>query len=284
MQPVSEDDYRNFCWPEISGLVENILAQDPSTTFVFSSEQPYRIVYNCCVQRFQERLFLDLKVLIQNYFAKAVLPDLINCEPPKFLTLFGRYFLQYTKALEAICPVFGYLDRMYIKAKFHTSLQSLLMAEFQNNIVDHPSITPLLFRRLEETTTSPFSVDPETCMLIVKGLYSMNTDYPFLHPECTELFARYIPCLRPANERDHELYIAETHYSIQQMCATEDSAGTHGGRKRSADDTIINDRSSFSNSHHASREAIRREHRRSSESTTQGDGDVTMRIHFSDYV
>ena len=113
---------------------------------------------------------------------------------------------------------------------------------FREFAIEPVVIKHRLIHLLPHTAAQPFLITPDLCMILVQGLYRMDSEYPLIYPEWHNVFSRYIPCLRPANIREHDLYVAEAHHFIQQMRMEGHplrDAGESSGRKRSADDSMV---------------------------------------------
>ena len=122
---ISDDLYRNEVWPQLSGIILQLLSQSrpsynqPHQGFIhnqsplsFNSEDCYRTVYNCCCQGLSARLYKDLCALFEDYLVGTVVPTLGRENDVRFVPSLAEFYKRFRETVDVISPVFGYLVRL----------------------------------------------------------------------------------------------------------------------------------------------------------------------------
>eukprot|EP01103_Thecamoeba_quadrilineata_P006485 TRINITY_DN16207_c0_g1_i1.p1 TRINITY_DN16207_c0_g1~~TRINITY_DN16207_c0_g1_i1.p1 ORF type:complete len:264 (-),score=17.82 TRINITY_DN16207_c0_g1_i1:167-958(-) len=220
---INADEYREIYWPYISKTLAQILSLPNLTTNLtpsFSREELYRIIYKIC-QKHSNQLFDNLVGFVEDRL-NHILEYLESIPDNGFISTLNRTFVHYTKSVEIISDLFHHLERFLEE----TLLAPLLNKLFEYQLLESPSIKSRLAFLFQSQNTHLSICDPAVLRNLISGLYSINPELSELNPQ---LFALYIPCLRPARVLEEE--VQETLQYLAQLRGQGFSRGS-GYNKR----------------------------------------------------
>jgi len=202
-------------WNVLRDTLRMVLRFPPSEVKPFSYEVMYSAVYKCVCRHHSERLYSDLISEADAAFAEMAfdIHDSINLDQETLvgetaLCHFDRALRQCEFALTCIVPVFTYLSRFYVEAKFQTDLRSTLNARFAATVVN--PVYNRILATLQEAKSRPFAIDPAIAHSVVTRLHSLDPATAD-NGEHAELFARYVTSVairRPMRESELGAQIA----------------------------------------------------------------------------
>lgn len=233
MMSFTVQDYETQYWPKLENAIQHLLTTKPSEYIPISYEQMYTCVYKCVCKQFSERLFADLLQTITAYLEQVHLNIQVQAPyPVAFVTHFHSALTQYLHALQAIVPVFNYMNRFYIETKLKTDLATELKNLFITIVSDRH--VPTLISMLVDANLHPFAISPPVMSTLIKNLYCLKPDYVQLRPQ---LFAKYIPnVLPPCSVSDIDHYVQEVHQLQRDLLTHPDFISGDQSRKRPGDD------------------------------------------------
>lgn len=233
MMSITVEDYETQYWPKLEHAIHHLLTTKPSEYIPISYEQMYTCVYKCVCKQFSERLFADLLQTITSHLEQVYLNIQVQAhDPAAFVDHFHSALSQYLHALQAIVPVFNYMNRFYVETKLKTDLATELKNLFISVVSDRHITT--LIPMLVEANLHPFAIQPPVMSTLVKNLYLLKPDYAQLRPQ---LFAKYIPNVLPPcslSELDH--YVQEVQQLQRDLLTHPDFISGDQSRKRPGDD------------------------------------------------
>lgn len=237
MMTITVEDYEKQYWPKLEHAIHHLLTTKPSEYIPISYEQMYTCVYKCVCKQFSERLFADLLQTITAHLEQVYLNIQAQAhDPAAFVHHFHSALSQYLHALQAIVPVFNYMNRFYIETKLKTDLATELKNLFISIVSDRHITT--LIPMLVEANLRPFAIQPPVMSTLVKNLYCLKPDYAQLRPQ---LFAKYIPNVLPPcslSELDH--YVQEVQQLQRDLLTHPDFISGDQSRKRPGDEDDSN--------------------------------------------
>lgn len=186
----SEEDYEQLLWPKIRYAVEQMLSPDRSTRIYF--EEVHSCVYKSVCARFAERPYNDV-IMHMTVYLQNVSCGLEVLEGIAHLQSFFMAMSQYQQSVDAMAPMFTYLNRFYLENKMHSTLKDELLKVF-NNEVAKKHIGKILIVIID-VQSQPFVVSPSVLSELIKNLYKLNPEFAMLSPE---IFSKYIPQILPS--------------------------------------------------------------------------------------
>jgi len=231
MSAITMEDYESTFWPKLHYAVGHLLTMKPSEYTPISYEQMYTCVYKCVCKQFSERLYADLLSTITAHL-EHVSYELPTQDGTLYIMQFHTALDQYLHALQAIVPVFNYMNRFYVEPKLKTDLSIELKKLFTSIVADKHinSLIPIL----DEVHHHPFSISPPVMAAIIKNLYILKPEYAEVRPQ---LFAKYIPNILPAcSLGELDRYIQEAQQLQRDLLSHPDFISGDQSRKRRGDE------------------------------------------------
>nr|CAG8439344.1 9977_t:CDS:2 [Entrophospora candida] len=135
---VNEFTYENI-WPKISSFIQNALQvelQIKRPLRTYSHEELYRNIYWICWQGFQERLYKDLKSVIEDTL-EFLNNQLIGYKQldDKWFQKFAEISINYARAVEILSSMFSHLNKSFVQSTLHENLKDILVDRFQCIII-----------------------------------------------------------------------------------------------------------------------------------------------------
>ncbi|KAM6916082.1 CDK2-associated and cullin domain-containing protein 1 [Xenentodon cancila] len=191
LNAMAVEDYRKNHWPNLEKAIDRLLMQNSADHSSVSYAQIYGYIYKCVCQQHSELLYSDLTSKITGHL-QQVSTQLQASPPENLIENFNVALTQYTTSLQSIVPVFIYLNKFYIESKLNRDLKEDLMKLFADHVAEKHlnTLMPLLIK----AHSKPFQVQPSTMASVVKGLYSLRSEWAKLAPA---LFSGFIPQINP---------------------------------------------------------------------------------------
>lgn len=233
MSSITIEDYESTLWPKLEHAVHHLLTMKPSEYTPISYEQMYTCVYKCVCKQFSERLYSDLISTVTTHLERVCYElQLHTQDAATYITQFHTALQQYFHALQAIVPVFNYMNRFYVEPKLKTDLNIELKQLFASIVADKHihALLPLLV----EANLRPFTILPPVMATLIKNLYVLKCEYANLRPQ---LFAKYIPNVLPAcSLGELDMYVQEAQQMQRDLLTHPDFISGDQSRKRHSDD------------------------------------------------
>ncbi|CAL9688204.1 unnamed protein product [Knipowitschia caucasica] len=231
MNSMAIEDYQKNHWPNLEKAIDRLLIQNSTDHISVSYAQIYSYVYKCVCQQHSELLYRDLTAKISSHLHQ-VSTQLYTSTPLTFIEDFDKVLSQYITSLQCIVPVFMYLNKFYIESKLNRDLKEDLMKLFAEHVAEKHinTLMPLLIK----AHAMPFQVQPSTMASVVKGLYSLRSDWAQLAPA---LFSGFIPQIHPPAEESLLLDYAADDQKLQMELSMNGFPRGDQSRKRASEDS-----------------------------------------------
>eukprot|EP01104_Vermistella_antarctica_P006679 TRINITY_DN17381_c0_g1_i1.p1 TRINITY_DN17381_c0_g1~~TRINITY_DN17381_c0_g1_i1.p1 ORF type:complete len:230 (+),score=41.37 TRINITY_DN17381_c0_g1_i1:275-964(+) len=186
---ISEQEYRQLYWPQISMFLQQTLASPDRV--IFAREEFYRQVYNVCVARLTLLIYDDLVAYIKEYLEndRVVLlhtPDMI------FLPTVAEYYQRLKAATDIVAAGFRYLEKTYTLPELNLSIQQIFDNHIKAIVFGDETMRLRLSFLIRQTPVPPPFNDPSVFMHLAQALYRIDPSFVSLNPA---LFAMYVPGL-----------------------------------------------------------------------------------------
>ena len=172
---MSPEEYRQI-WGELETFIDGMLTRIPGSSFSF--QKLYSAVYKCCFLLEHERLYDDLRELVKTRLRQWS-SALSDAGDAVFVGEFHKSLDHFFHALDAIVPVFIFMDKTYIKAKLHTDLETELRNLFTSLVAD-THMTRVI--RLMEEAIVAATVPSSTLATLCRHLYTLDPAHFSIHP------------------------------------------------------------------------------------------------------
>ncbi|CAF1271885.1 unnamed protein product [Rotaria sp. Silwood1] len=224
----SETEYLSEAWIPINEILKQFLQNSIENFKPTSYQAIYCKVYKSTCKGYKERLFNDLKNLITEHCLnlkiqidesiKKVIDDCSNTHMNIFIHQFTDFLHQYHRAIQAIVPLFHYLDVAYVRPKMRSTIEHELLFLYKTVIIEYH--INHVFAVLQQLINASDSSSMERINLL---LHLINDITPESAIKKRDLFKRYY------NGEDvlHEIMSNEEH----MITSTSRTAS-----KRSVDD------------------------------------------------
>eukprot|EP00128_Syssomonas_multiformis_P017249 Colp12_sorted_trinity150504_noHs@30129 len=142
---VSDEEYSRVLWPAVEAVLRQIFDACDGQGVCFV--EAFQLVYNLCVALRYEQLHKDLMVFISNILEGFTTNLKVAAEnnAASFIDCLARCLENYIRALDAICKIFQYLEKVYMEPKLRSKLQSTLVSMFCARILDHEVVFNWIF-------------------------------------------------------------------------------------------------------------------------------------------
>ncbi|UJR37804.1 hypothetical protein I4U23_030494 [Adineta vaga] len=192
----SEVEYVSEAWAPINDLLKQHLDNSIETCQPISYQAIYCCIYKSTCRGYKERLFTDVKKVITDYCQNIKVQldesmrktndDHSNRSMNGYILQFIDHLRQFHRAIEAIVPLFHYLDVVYIKPKIRSTIRQELSFLYKTIIME-VHLNPIFntLRQLVHTSDSP---SKEIISLLLKLI---NEIAPNLAIKQRHLFKRY---------------------------------------------------------------------------------------------
>lgn len=229
---VNDEDYAMLYWPKLNDAVLLILQQKPGQFIPISYEEMYSAVYKCVCQQHSEKMYKSLTDLVSSHLQR-VTEELQTTSAEQYPEKFNFVMAQFFQGVSGVVAIFNYMNRFYVIPKLHTDLRTQMLNQFTEMVATNPYV----FEVIENASSRPFAVSPQTLMSIVKGLYSLKPEFAERSPQ---LFARFIPNMLPATQpQDLPFLMEQTQQMQEELAASQGFTRQDGGRKRSCEDLQV---------------------------------------------
>jgi len=172
----SESEYLTEVWTPINEVLKQFLQNSSENLKPMSYQSIYCLIYKSTCKGYKERLFDDFKKVIiehcQNLKSqldenlKVMMDERSNTLMNIYILQFINYLHQYLRSIEAIVPLFHYLDVVYIKPKMRSTIQQELLILYKTIIIE--SHINYIFSALQQLMNTPNSASKETIGLLLQ--------------------------------------------------------------------------------------------------------------------
>jgi len=187
----SEADYLSEVWSSVSAALDHFLHNSTDDFKPVSCQAVYCQVYKSTCKGYKERLFHDLKQRITEYShncksnldntMRKMTDERSNLHMRAYILQFADYLQQFHRAIEAIVPLFHYLDVVYVKSKLRSSINRELRQIYRTIVLE--SHVLLFFSTLQILMREPDSLPSETIRQILQTLLEHIPDLAAQHPD-----------------------------------------------------------------------------------------------------
>ncbi|CAF1152327.1 unnamed protein product [Adineta ricciae] len=180
----TEEEYINEAWTPINGFLRQCLQNTMENCQSTSYETIYHHIYTTTCKGYKERLFTDIKKVINEHCQNTKLQldesmkkmiderstRLMNC----YILQFIDHARQFHRAIELIIPFFHYLDVVYIKSKLRTTIRQEFYASYKAIVIEcHIN---QVFNTLQQLVQSSEGPSKEIIGLLLKFVHDIAPD------------------------------------------------------------------------------------------------------------
>ncbi|CAF2544200.1 unnamed protein product [Rotaria sp. Silwood2] len=162
----SETEYLNEAWIPINEILKQFLQNSIENFKPTSYQAIYCKVYKSTCKGYKERLFNDLKNLVTEHCCnlkiqldeniKRIIDDCSNVHMNVFILQFTDFLHRYHRAIQAIVPLFHYLDVAYVRPKMRSTIEHELLFLYKTIIIEyHINHVFAVLRQLINTSDRP---------------------------------------------------------------------------------------------------------------------------------
>jgi len=192
----SESEYLTESWRPISEVIRQHLQNSTDLQKSICPQSIYCQIYKSTCKGFKERLFNDLKTLISEHSfhlkqrldesLKRLNDDRTATQMTSYLLQFINDLHQFHRAIELISPLFHYLETVYIKPRFQSTIEQQFILLYKTNLIEfHIRSIFHVLQQLVQTSESP---SKETIGLLLDLMVELS---PELAVKQRDLFRRY---------------------------------------------------------------------------------------------
>ncbi|CAF2120420.1 unnamed protein product [Rotaria magnacalcarata] len=192
----SDSEYLSEAWTPINETLKQFLQNSAENFKPTSYQTTYCQIYKTVCKGYKERLFDDLKNLVTEHCyslkrqldesMQKMIDDRSNTRMNLFFLQFTNLLHQYRRAIEAIVPLFHYLDIIYVKPKVRSSIEQELLLLYKTIIVE--SFLNHIFILLQHLINTSHRPSKETIDLL---LHLISDITPESAIKQYDLFKRY---------------------------------------------------------------------------------------------